>query len=323
MARRTLAVLASALGLVCLPLVTTPAFAWGDEGHRAVATIAYSLLSPAAKKEVDALLREDPAPAECGSGSFVDDAVWPDKLRAAPTKCSSGLDWGKTAPWHFVDIPVNAPAYDRARDCPLDDCVVAKIEDFRRVLANNTEPKARRRDALKFLIHFVADLHQPLHTTSAPFNRAKAEYAAEAGARRNVCLVDNLPMDRGGNCVDVREGRRRTELHAFWDTDIVKAMSKDPAVVASIAMQGVGGAQIKAMQAGTIVDWLNEAHRVAVDVVYRELPSGPMPQLSGAYEDEALLPAEVQLRRAGVRLAKVVEDALGEPYEQAPRAARR
>ena len=89
---------AATLALACLPLASPHALAWGDEGHKAIAVIAYSMLSPMAKSQVDALLLDDPTPPECGGSSFVAGAVWPDKLREKPRKCSSGLDWGKTAP---------------------------------------------------------------------------------------------------------------------------------------------------------------------------------------------------------------------------------
>ena len=125
-------------------------------------------------------------------------------------------------------------------------------------------------------------------------------------------------MDRGGNCVDVRyranasgggEGKA-TELHAFWDTDVVADLGTGPADVAKSAMAGVTAAEVKTMQQGSLEDWTNEGHRIAVQVVYGELPGGAMPQLQGAYSKDADKTALLQIQRAGVRLAKVVEDAL-------------
>ena len=302
--------LSAAIAATTITLSSTSALAWGDEGHKVVATIAYGLLSNSAKSQVDALLSDDPVPAKCGSGSFVADAVWADKLRAKSRQCSSGIKWGRTSSWHFLDIPLAAKAYDHQRDCPKDDCVVAKIAFFRDVLADKAKSKARRRDALKFLIHFVGDLHQPLHTTSAPFNERRAEEAKQEGARRNTCLTKHLAMDRGGNCVDVLDGRRKTELHAFWDTDVVKAISKNIDGAAAVVMKGVTSADVKSMQAGSVVDWTNQAHQLAVKVVYADLPASPMPELKGAYMKSALGPAKLQLRRAGARLAKLIENAL-------------
>ena len=300
-------------------LNTGTAWAWGDQGHKAVATIAYSLLSEPLQAAVDKILADDPVTAACGSGSFIEDAVWADKLRQNPGKCASGESWGNTQRWHFLDIPTSAATYEHQRDCGADDCVIGKIRTFQAMVADKSETPARRRDALKFLIHFVGDLHQPLHTTSAPFDRANAEKAEQLGAKKgNTCLVRSLPVDRGGNCVDVRymsnpsgggEGKA-TELHAFWDTDVVSDAGTTPADVAQKAMGGVSAAEIKAMQQGSLEDWTNEGHRIAVQVVYGELPGGAMPQLQGTYSKDAGKAALVQMRRAGVRLAKVVEDAL-------------
>ena len=296
-----------------------PAWAWGDQGHKAVATIAFGLLTEPLKVEVAKILADDPVPAECGAGSFIEGAVWADKLRQNPGKCASGVAWGNTSPWHFLDIPTDAVTYDHQRDCEADVCVIGKIKAFQTMLADKSETPARRRDALKFLIHFVGDLHQPLHTTSAPFNKANAEKAEQLGAKKgNTCLVRSLVMDRGGNCVDVRyranpssggEGKA-TELHAFWDTDVVANAGTDPTDVAKKATAGLTAAEIKMLQQGSLEDWTNEGHRIAVQVVYGELPGGAMPQLQGAYSKDADKTALLQIQRAGVRLAKVVEDAL-------------
>lgn len=291
-------------------------FAWGDEGHEVIATIAFQSLSAPVKHKVKTLLNGDPVSSTCGGGNFVIDAVWPDKLRAKPVQCSSGLQHGNTQPWHFLDIPVTAPGYDHARDCGQDTCVVAKIEEFQKLLADQSRPKEERRDALKFLIHFVGDIHQPLHTTAAPFDLQRAEAAAGLGAGENKCLakakVDpvSVPHDRGGNCVDVRYKGKATELHAFWDTDVVKAISPAVATVVTKVMQGVTAADIKALQTGSVEDWTNEAHQIAVNVVYGKLPASPMPQLQGAYVNAAKPVTTVQLRRAGARLAGVIEEAL-------------
>ena len=314
----------STLGILCaVPFASLlnagPARAWGDQGHKAVAAIAYGLLSEPLQAEVAKILADDPVNAECGSRSFIEDSVWADKLRQNPAKCASGEPWGNTSPWHFLDIPTSAAAYNHKRDCKTDDCVIGKIKTFEAMVANHSETPARRRDALKFLIHFVGDLHQPLHTTSAPFDKANAEKAEQLGAKKgNTCLMKSLPMDRGGNCVDVRyrantagngEGKA-TELHAFWDSDVVTAIGATAADVAKKAMEGVSAAEVQAMQQGSLEDWTNEGHSVAIQAVYGELPPGAMPQLQGAYSSHADKAALVQIRRAGVRLAKVVEDVL-------------
>jgi hypothetical protein len=93
-------------------------------------------------------------------------------------------------------------------------------------------------------------------------------------------------------------------LHSYWDTDVVVAISPDPKIVASKAMNGITPSEIKAIQQGTLEDWTNEGHQIAVKVVYGQLPAGPMPQLQGPYTATAVNIALVQIRRGGVRLRR-------------------
>src|SRR5580692_10642005 len=152
------------------------AFAWGDEGHRIVALIAASELTPQAKTQVESLLGGD------ASSSMADLSTWADEIK---------FHRHETSPWHYVDIEIDSTGYDPARDCPTGDCVVAQIERDERIVGDRSLAMPVRAEALKFLIHFVGDLHQPLH------------------------CADN--HDRGGNEVKVILGRRSTNLHAVWD----------------------------------------------------------------------------------------------------------
>ncbi len=168
--------------LLALVLVTPgPAIGWGLEGHAVVAEFATMRLTDAANAQVAALLE----PGE----SLASVASWADDVRHKRSE---------TAQWHFVDIPKSATQYDPARDCrptPHGDCVVAAIERFKTVLANATAARPARAEALKFLVHFVGDIHQPLH------------------------CADN--HDRGGNDITVAFFKASTNLHAVWDTGII------------------------------------------------------------------------------------------------------
>jgi hypothetical protein len=159
-------------------LTSTPVFAWGAEGHEIVALIAARELSPSARAQVAHLLGS--------TAMMVHESNWADEIRDQRPE---------TGPWHYVDIPLRAPGYDARRDCPDRDCVVAQIENDQRILANRKLGDGVRAEALRFLIHFIADVHQPLH----------------AG--------DN--EDRGGNQVRVVMGRERANLHRIWDADAI------------------------------------------------------------------------------------------------------
>lgn len=186
-----------ALVLFLLAIAFCPAaLAWGVPGHRLVGEVAARHLDPAAQAEVDALLAGEPDPTLSGV------AVWADTLRD-----NDPPRFKQTSSWHYVNTPPGQCAFDPARDCPDGNCVTGAIGKQRAILADRTQPREARRDALKFLVHFVGDVHQPLH----------------AGNRN----------DRGGNQFQVSlrtaikpeayardkyvDGVMGTNLHAVWD----------------------------------------------------------------------------------------------------------
>src|SRR5579863_163076 len=125
-----------------------PALAWGPEGHDLVARIAEAQLTPTAREQVAAILGPNATMASISS--------WADQVRRQRSA---------TAPWHYVDIPINKPHYDRTRDCAKDNCVVQQIEVEKAALRSPSTSETDRREALMFLIHFIGDMHQPLHSS--------------------------------------------------------------------------------------------------------------------------------------------------------------
>ena len=164
-------------------LTATPAHAWGGDGHRIVAALAYAQLSPSARKEVDRLLA-----LEAGE-TLESISTWADEHRSPAT-----------APWHYVNFPRTSCSYEPDRDCPDGHCVVAAIEKQVKVL-NNAFSDEDRLKALKYVVHFVADVHQPLH----------------AG------YLD----DKGGNTYQLQAFMRGSNLHALWDVGLIKNLSDD------------------------------------------------------------------------------------------------
>lgn len=171
--KRTLA----ALLALCLAF---PAHAWGPLGHRLVARLAEARLTPEARAEARRLLALE------GQRTLADVANWADELRERDPTLGK-----RTAKWHYVNIGEHDCAYTARRDCPGGDCVVEAIREQAAILADRTRPDAERLQALKFVVHFVGDIHQPLH----------AGYA----------------RDRGGNTFQVNYRGRGSNLHALWD----------------------------------------------------------------------------------------------------------
>jgi nuclease S1 len=222
-------------------------------------------LTPRARAEVAALL-DGPAEAMMVTGSN-----WADEIRDTRPE---------TTAWHFVDIELDSPGYQPARDCPHDDCVVAQIDRDRAIAADRRQPRARRAEALLFLIHLAGDVHQPLHA------------------------IDD--HDRGGNEISVRLGERRTNMHHVWDTSMVEALGGNASVIAGTIAARVTPAQKAAWQAGTPANWANETFGVARRDIYERLGPGSryrqvfLPRRY--FADEAPV-VERQLARAGYRLA--------------------
>ncbi len=247
----------------------SPVLAWGPEGHRIVAHIAGSELTSKARAGVAALLGGD------ATAEMMRVSTWADEIRH---------DRPDTAPWHYVNIPVGSSGYNAARDCPQDDCVVGQIERDIRIVGDRSLAKPIRAEALRFLIHFVGDVHQPLHA------------------------ADN--RDRGGNTVRVVLNGERTNLHAVWDHDVVEALGADPAAVARRLEQNITPAKQRRWAGGTPADWVNGSFAIASQEIYGRLrgrggAQRPIVLLANYAIAESPIAAR-QLEKAGVRLAWVL-----------------
>ncbi len=162
-------------GLACLSFVSA-SFAWGP-GHRIGAAIADSYLTPEARASIADLL---------GSESIIDVAEWADRVRKLPE-----YKWSDTR--HGARIADGAETFDLRRDCP-NGCAVSSIEELTAVLRDPTADRRKRVDALKFLVHFVVDLHQPLHVNTPGQSKSAptVEYRSEKMSLHK--LWDRMPV---------------------------------------------------------------------------------------------------------------------------------
>ena len=276
-ARRAVSAVYVAVALM-IAAAPSSALAWGQEGHAIVAEIARQYLTPKALSAVDALLAADAADT-LTAPDMASRAAWADVWRNSHRE---------TAPWHFTDIEIDGSNTADAA-CANEDCLTRRLTLFAAQLSSKDASAADRILALKFVLHFAGDLHQPLH------------------------LADN--HDKGGNCVYLSRGGARANLHHYWDTEVVEKMGKDPDTVASDLYFAISPAQLKAWRKGDIESWAMESHQVAKAVVYTlgsqpGCSSGLRYDLSDAYDAAALKAAKIQLQRAGVRLAVLLNAAL-------------
>ena len=267
--------------------VTRPALAWGEQGHRLVAEIAQANVSPRTAAAIRELLRAEGGlhTPTCHIGSLGDAAIWPDCLRGDPER------WRYTFVWHYQDGPVCAARFDPKAYCPGGNCVTAQIARDRGVLADRRLPPEQRLAALAYLAHFVGDIHQPLH-------------AADNG-------------DHGGNLVAASwPGHSDSNLHWLWDS----TMAERAIATAPGPLVRVYSAQERARLAtGEPADWARESWEIAKRFVYPQAFGhdpchGAAPdhvEISEAQIDAGAPIARERLVRAGLRLARLLDAALG------------
>jgi len=187
----------------------------------------------------------------------------------------------ETSPWHYINIPFAASAYVPRRDCPDGNCIIAAIAKYREIVANRSYQKKFRQEALAFLVHLIADVHQPLH-----------------------CINNN---DRGGNDVAVMFFNTPTNLHEVWDNELLFHTRLGERAYTHRLMTRLASQDIEALQRGTPIDWVLAAHKLAREHAYR-LP--PDRNLQSRYYRDNLPILEEQLAKAGVRLARILNEAI-------------
>ena len=296
---RRLPALVLALGV----LASSPgtASAWSARGHQLVGDVATQYLNPAATLGVAELLRDDLGAdgKPSGRATLAQVGSWPDELRATPEQRATGV-------YHYDDVPICGTP-DRAAYCPDGKCATAWLAKQLAILKDRSQPARARNDALKWIAHLIGDLHQPLHASNHD--------------------------DRGGNDVKITFFGRRADdpgpggqtpspynLHTAWDRLIpARMLDERGGAERFLADQPEAGAR-RAWEAGTVDGWALETFVLARDVLYPMLPvafqcSRPIAEvvaLDEPYYRAAASLAAVQLRKAGVRLAKMLNDAFAE-----------
>ncbi len=272
-------------------LIASPAGAYWEYGHQTIAQIAWANIKPVTRTRILALLRQQKLldTPQCKAGTLDDASVWADCIKGIKNPDGT-RKFAATESWHYQDVNICQP-FDLVVPCKDGNCVSAQIVRDAKLLKDRRTPTADRVRALVFLIHFVGDLHQPLH----------------AGEK----------SDKGGNDVKASYGidaGRRLNLHSIWDGLLAeRAISTGPSLVRRYP------AAVRAkVAAGSVEDWSRESWQVAKDATYTTAiggdPCGPTPtrvKLDEATIQSLIPVARLEVERGGLRLAKMLDAALG------------
>ena len=263
--RRRVTGLTSALSLsaaALTALLISPAvLAWGPAGHMSIGFAAQPALCDAAAMQIERL---------GGGQSLARLGLWADSVRRQP-------QWRHSAPWHYVNIPDGGDP----RQPPDTESghVVSAVERFMREISDNSLDEDRRAVALRFLVHFLGDIHQPLHV--------------------------GRESDRGGNMIDVSFGDEATNLHAFWDSDVIRLSGRNVRAYVVAIADAVRAASVQE-QNTRIGDWVAQVFELR-QAVYSFAPGTV--HLDSAYVDRSVLIAERQLVLAAAHLTNTLNEA--------------
>jgi len=262
---------------VTAALIPSPAFAWGKTGHRVVAALADAQLSGLTRAHVKELL---------GVETLDEAATWPDEMRSAP-----GQFWQKTStPWHYVTL--NGVIYDHA---PSEGDALEALNKYTATLKDPNASLADKQLALRFVVHIVGDLHQPLHVGKC--------------------------CDKGGNDVKVKWFGRDMNLHSVWDSALVDDEQLSFTELAAKLGRHTSNEDVIRWWDLNPRDWISESGQIR-ETIYPALPVAgakgkngkpAVPELSYGYVFKFTPVMEQRLKQAGVRLAAYLNAVYASP----------
>lgn len=277
-------------------LVSLPVLAWGPEGHETVGLIAEQHLTPEARAAVDTIL----------AGEHLGDlrvSCWADFIRGNK---QMGRVYPNNNRWHYLDLAVDGTNTELVTS-PDGQDVVSQVERWTRELANPEATPELRRDALRFLVHFMGDMHQPLH-------------CGDRGGDRGGNLVPVTSFQGAHFAIDLNSaGEDRPNLHRTWDEYLVYEAMAGRSVTqyaAELSAQ-LTPEQSAAWSAGTPRTWAWATHQLTISNAYRfaddtplPLPASgqPLPLTRDNYITARTPLVHEQLQKAGLRLARLLNE---------------
>ena len=257
------------LALVAALLATcASALAWSEQGHRIVALAAEEYLSDNAKRRVGYLLGPDVR--------LVDVATWANEIVQERPEIEA---------WHSITIPKGAERVDLTRDCPVGDCITVKAREFLGIIRLGLKTQEERLDALRFLIHLMGELHQPLHA--------------------------GFSHDRGGNDIAIVFHGEESTLHKLWDSDLLGKHISDEDLFAAQLLSEIRPQDEKRWSRGHLKEWTWESRQLALEAVYDGLAGEEPKNIDDAYRRRAWEVAKEQLAKGGIRLAVIMNEIWG------------
>ena len=242
------------------------ASAWGVTGHRVVAEIAENHLTNRAKRKLKKLI---------GKQKLAYWANWPDNVRNSP-------EWKNTSTWHYVNIPPHETKEQFIEQLKNNNKpnIYTAIQNVKGVIVDKNTPDADREIYLRFLVHFLGDMMQPMHT--------------------------GREEDLGGNLIKIQFFKKDTNLHALWDSGLIDNTKYSYTEYARV-LDVKSKEEIQKIQSGSLEDWLYESHQAA-NQLYASVKPGE--NYSYDYQEQYKDLLERQLLHAGLRLAKILSEVL-------------
>jgi hypothetical protein len=245
------------LVVLAVTIYSPNGFSWGKTGHRIVGEIAEKNLNPKARKALKEIIGEEPLWRA---------STWADEIRSDPARSS-------TAFWHYVSIPTGKTYFDQKRN--KDGDVIEALYRFEDILRDSKSTKDKKLEALKFIDHFLGDLHQPLHV--------------------------GLAEDRGGNSIKVKWFKDESNLHTVWDEEIINFEQLSYSEYANF-LNKYSDEEKKNWQKGYYLDWARESQELRPKVY--DLPENKNLGYEYGFKMKPII--EERLRQAGFRLAYVL-----------------
>ncbi|HEY4063095.1 MAG TPA: S1/P1 nuclease [Puia sp.] len=244
----------------------TGLLSWGVTGHRTIGKIAENHLSPRAKAGVESLL---------GNETLADVAPWADEVRNQP-------EYRATAPWHFLDLPLGLsyPEFEKTVEGMTRENIYSALLQQEKVIADPGASREKKADALKFVVHFVGDMHQPMHVSREE--------------------------DKGGNTIQVNYEGKGTNLHSLWDTRLLEHQGMTYEQLAE-KYDHATPSEIKKWQSDPLIKWLWESYEISTRL-YAEIDAMKSRSIDDSYYQAHIGIIQLRIEQAGIRLAGVLNE---------------